>query len=79
LIDVQSSVPLFSDLVLTPHRAKQIEQAYALCPNTKLVASGYSQGGQLVHNAAELLPQNVAEWISSVVIFGDPGIYYQPL
>ncbi|KAG0651405.1 Cutin hydrolase, partial [Hyphodiscus hymeniophilus] len=52
--------------------AKQIEQAYAQCPSTKLVASGYSQGGQIVHNAAALLPTAVANWISSVVIFGDP-------
>jgi cephalosporin-C deacetylase-like acetyl esterase len=54
-------------------RAAQIEQAYAQCPNTKLVASGYSQGGQIVHNAAALLPKAIANWISSVVIFGDPG------
>lgn len=52
--------------------AKQIEAAYAQCPKTKLVASGYSQGGQIVHNAAKLLPTAVANWISSVVIFGDP-------
>ena len=55
------------------YRAKQIEAAYAQCPKTKLVASGYSQGGQIVHNAAKLLPTAVANWISSVVIFGDPG------
>jgi len=52
--------------------ATQIEQVYAKCPNTKLVASGYSQGGQLVHNAAALLPAKVGSWISSIVIFGDP-------
>lgn len=52
--------------------ASQIEQAYNQCPDTQLVAAGYSQGGQIVHNAANLLPTNVANWISSVVIFGDP-------
>jgi len=52
--------------------AKQIQQAYAACPNTKLIASGYSQGGQIVHNAAAQLPVNVGQWISSAVIFGDP-------
>jgi cutinase len=52
--------------------AKEIQQAYAACPNTKLIASGYSQGGQLVHNAAAQLPAAVAQWISSAVIFGDP-------
>lgn len=42
------------------------------CPNTKLIMSGYSQGGQLVHNAAKLLPASTMAKISSVVIFGDP-------
>jgi len=35
--------------------------------------SGYSQGGQLVHNAAKLLPVSTMAKVSSVVIFGDPG------
>jgi len=52
--------------------AVQIEAAYKACPNTKLVASGYSQGGQIVHNAIGLLPATIAAWISKVVIFGDP-------
>jgi hypothetical protein len=34
--------------------------------------AGYSQGGQLVHNAAALLPAATTAQISSVVIFGDP-------
>ena len=42
------------------------------CPNTKVVMSGYSQGGQLVHNAAKLLPASTMAKVSSVVIFGDP-------
>jgi hypothetical protein len=57
------------------NRASEISQAYSSCPNTKLVASGYSQGGQLVHNSIGLLPAATAEWISKVVIFGDPGIF----
>lgn len=35
-----------------------------------------------MHNAAKLIPAEVAEWISSVVVFGDPGGYfpsYSPL
>lgn len=54
------------------NRAKQIAAAKTKCPNTKLIASGYSQGGQIVHNAAALLPVATAQWISKVVIFGDP-------
>lgn len=52
--------------------ASEIQSAHSLCPNTKLVVSGYSQGGQIVHNAIGLLPASVASWISKVVIFGDP-------
>lgn len=55
--------------------AVQIEAAKAACPSTKLVASGYSQGGQLVHNSIAMLPAATAEWISKVVIFGDPGMH----
>lgn len=56
----------------TAEMATQIQQAYTQCPNTKLIAAGYSQGGQLVHNAAAQLPAAVGQWISSAVIFGDP-------
>ncbi|KAJ4421925.1 hypothetical protein N0V82_003422 [Gnomoniopsis sp. IMI 355080] len=47
-------------------------QASTQCPNTKLVISGYSQGGQLVHNAADLLSAEVTEFVSAVLIYGDP-------
>jgi poly(3-hydroxyalkanoate) synthetase len=50
-----------------------ITNALETCPNTKVVMSGYSQGGQLVHNAAKLLPASTMAKVSSVVIFGDPG------
>jgi len=35
------------------------------CPNTKVVLSGYSQGGQLVHKAAKQLSAAVAAKVSS--------------
>ncbi|RDW59847.1 cutinase-2 [Coleophoma cylindrospora] len=52
--------------------ASLISQAQTQCPSTKIVLSGYSQGGQLVHNAAKTLTtaQNAA--VAAVVIFGDP-------
>jgi len=56
----------------TSEMAAQIEQAFSLCPDTKLISSGYSQGAQLVHKSAALLPADVAEWITAVVVFGDP-------
>ncbi|RFU30882.1 hypothetical protein B7463_g5434, partial [Scytalidium lignicola] len=52
--------------------ASQIKSAVASCPDTKLIVSGYSQGGQIVHNAISQLPAATAQAISSVVIFGDP-------
>jgi len=48
------------------------------CPNTKMVMAGYSQGGQLVHNAAQLLPAATMAKVSSVVIFGDPRMSFTP-
>ena len=50
-----------------------IQTTMTKCPNTKIVMSGYSQGGQLVHNAAKLLPAKTMAAVSSVVIFGDPN------
>ncbi|KAJ5414218.1 hypothetical protein N7509_000845 [Penicillium cosmopolitanum] len=52
--------------------ARQIEAVKSKCPQTKLIASGYSQGCQIVHNAASKLQATTASWISSVLLFGDP-------
>ncbi|KAJ5054019.1 uncharacterized protein L3040_000305 [Drepanopeziza brunnea f. sp. 'multigermtubi'] len=54
--------------------AVQIFDAFLSCPETKLVVAGYSQGGQLVHNALAALPAEVAAWISKVVLFGAPNV-----
>ncbi|KAK7948627.1 cutinase precursor [Apiospora aurea] len=52
--------------------AQLVQQALAKCPDTKVVLSGYSQGGQLVHNAAKQLPAATASKVAGAVIFGDP-------
>ncbi|KAK4553892.1 hypothetical protein LTR86_009067 [Recurvomyces mirabilis] len=52
--------------------ASLVAQAQSKCPMTRLVLSGYSQGGQLVHNAAALLTTTQTNFVNSVVIFGDP-------
>ncbi|CAL3966500.1 hypothetical protein PZA11_003137 [Diplocarpon coronariae] len=52
--------------------ATLVTQMMAACPNTKMVMAGYSQGGQLVHNAATMLPPDVMAQVNSAVIFGDP-------
>ncbi|KAJ7038053.1 cutinase [Mycena alexandri] len=52
--------------------AQDLASAAASCPNAAIVSSGYSQGGQLVHNSAKQLSASVAARIKAVVIFGDP-------
>jgi len=52
--------------------ASLVEQAMTQCPSSKVVMSGYSQGGQLVHNAAAQLPASVTANVAAAVIFGDP-------
>lgn len=52
--------------------AELAQQAQTQCPDTKLVLSGYSQGGQLVHNAAKNISASTTAFVNSVVIFGDP-------
>ncbi|KAJ7292059.1 cutinase, partial [Mycena rebaudengoi] len=49
-----------------------INTAASKCSSTKIVISGYSQGAQLVHNAAERLTAAVTARIAAVVVFGDP-------
>ncbi|KAH8601762.1 cutinase-domain-containing protein [Bisporella sp. PMI_857] len=49
-----------------------INLASTQCPSTKIVLGGYSQGAQLVHNAAKKLTAAVTAKIAAVVVFGDP-------
>ncbi|KAK1525508.1 cutinase [Colletotrichum abscissum] len=52
--------------------ANLVARAVTQCPSTKIVMSGYSQGGQLVHNAASKLTAAQTARVSAVLIFGDP-------
>ncbi|KAK0643411.1 cutinase-domain-containing protein [Cercophora newfieldiana] len=54
-------------------RADDISHILDVCPLTKLVLAGYSQGGQVLHNTISLLAPTSIENISSTVIFGDPN------
>lgn len=49
-----------------------VKKAATACPSSKIVMSGYSQGAQLVHNAAGMLDAATAAKVDSVVMFGDP-------
>ncbi|KUJ12382.1 carbohydrate esterase family 5 protein [Mollisia scopiformis] len=54
--------------------ATLISAVLTACPSTKLCISGYSQGSQVVHKAATLLPAATMAKVDSAVLFGDP--YY---
>ncbi|KAJ9634515.1 hypothetical protein H2199_008972 [Coniosporium tulheliwenetii] len=52
--------------------AQLTRDAVARCPQTQVVLAGYSQGAQLVHNAAKMLDTAAASKIKAVTVFGDP-------
>jgi len=51
--------------------AADVKQALAQCPNTKIVVSGYSQGGMVVHNAFSSQGLTSSQ-VKAAVLFGDP-------
>jgi cutinase len=51
--------------------AKLVSTALAQCPSTKIILSGYSQGGMVVHSAFR--DGNLSsDQIAGAVLFGDP-------
>jgi len=52
--------------------ASLVALAIKQCPETKIVVSGYSQGAQLVHNAAAQLSSSETAKVAAIVVFGDP-------
>ncbi|KAL8986657.1 MAG: hypothetical protein Q9169_008772 [Polycauliona sp. 2 TL-2023] len=54
-----------------------VQQALQQCPDTKIVLSGYSQGGSVVHKAGTLLnsatPIAAEPVCTTAVLFGDPA------
>ncbi|OAA73259.1 Cutinase [Cordyceps fumosorosea ARSEF 2679] len=57
--------------------AQIVRDTRKACPSTKIVISGYSQGGLAVHNAADALGGDMSN-VSAAVIFGDP-MSHQPV
>lgn len=49
-----------------------IWQMRGVCPNTKIVLAGYSQGAQVVSSAIQIIDPN---WIYAALTFGDPKLY----
>ncbi|KAF5393092.1 hypothetical protein D9757_001242 [Collybiopsis confluens] len=74
-VDYPADIPGFlegGDKQGSQTMANDLTNAATSCPNAKIVTAGYSQGGQLVHNSANLLSPAVASRINAAVIFGDP-------
>lgn len=59
-------------ILLTRGISQLIQQTMTQCPKTKLCVSGYSQGAQVAHNAANMISTAATNFINSVVLFGDP-------
>jgi cutinase len=51
--------------------ASLVQQALSQCPSSKIVVSGYSQGGMVVHNAFSSHGLTSSQ-VSAAVQFGDP-------
>lgn len=78
-VDYAADIPGFlagGDAAGSQLMAQLTQQTVEQCPQSKVVMSGYSQGCQLVHNAAEMLPANVSSKVAGAVLFGDPGMFF---
>ncbi|KAF7302113.1 Carbohydrate esterase family 5 protein [Mycena indigotica] len=74
-VDYPANIPGFlvgGDKQGSKTMADDLTQAADACPDAALVTVGYSQGGQLVHNSAKLLSEDVSKRVKAAVIFGDP-------
>lgn len=74
-IEYPADVPGFlagGDANGSQEMATLTQQAITNCPNSAVIMSGYSQGGQLVHNGAAMMPAEMTAKVAGVVIFGDP-------
>ncbi|KAI1845350.1 hypothetical protein JX266_008445 [Neoarthrinium moseri] len=74
-VDYPADIPGFlagGDAGGSKKMAQLVQQAMTDCPSTSVIMAGYSQGGQLVHNAAAQLPAATASKVAGAVIFGDP-------
>lgn len=79
-VDYAADIPGFlagGDAAGSQTMAQLTQQAVQQCPQSKVLMSGYSQGSQVVHNAAAMLPADVSSKVAGAVLFGDPGMFVQ--
>lgn len=81
-VDYAADIPGFlagGDAAGSQLMAQLVQQTVEQCPQSKVIMSGYSQGCQLVHNAAAMLPADVSGKVAGAVLFGDPGMLFLSL
>ncbi|RPB01737.1 cutinase [Choiromyces venosus 120613-1] len=54
------------------YMADMVPRAATQCPNAKIVLSGYSQGAQVTHLPADLIPTNLYARVAAIILFEDP-------
>lgn len=77
-VDYPADIPGFlagGDAAGSQTMAQLTQQAVTQCPQSKVLMAGYSQGSQLVHNAAAMLPADVSSKVAGAVLFGDPSMF----
>lgn len=77
-VDYAADIPGFlagGDAAGSQAMAQLVQDTVQACPQSKVIMSGYSQGCQLVHNAAAMLPADVSGKVAGAVLFGDPGMF----
>lgn len=52
---------------------RRLESQSAACPKQAYVLVGYSQGADVMHNAAAKLGKDLYERVVALVMYGDPG------
>lgn len=52
--------------------ANSVKRASLQCPGSRIVLSGYSQGAQVAHKAAQQIPTELYHFVGAIVLFGDP-------